>query len=336
MRSRTDPLRLGIVALGAMGVEMLAAAAAHPAFTVVRASDVDPAAVDRVRAAYPAVAFTTDARDVVESPDVDAVYIATPPSFHADLAIAAMRAGKAVFCEKPLAVSLADGRRMVRAAAEHGVAGAVNFALSDRAAVLEVERSLAAGEVGEVGGIDIRLSFPRWPREFQADAAWLAGREQGGFIREVLSHFLYLTDRLLGPLDPVDVGVDTPVDDPRASEVAARGFLRAGRVPVHVSAFSGVAGPERYEWALWGTRRSYLLRDWGELLSSDGGDWEPVAVPGPRGSEATRLSLFADAVRGGNPRCLADFPTALRVQAVVEAFHHAGERAGRAPASRPA
>ncbi|MBB5803166.1 putative dehydrogenase [Saccharothrix ecbatanensis] len=326
MRSRTDrpdPLRLGIVALGAMGVEMLTAAASHPEYTVVRASDIDPAAIDRVRTAHPAVTFTTDAQEIIQSPDVDAVYIATPPMFHADLAIAAMGAGKAVFCEKPLAISLADGRRMVRAASERGAVGAVNFALSDRDAVLEVERGLTAGEVGEVCGIDIRLSFPRWPREFQAGAAWLAGRDQGGFVREVLSHFVYLTDRLLGPLDPVDVGIDTPFADPRASEVAARGFLRAGKVPVHVSAFSGVAGPELYEWILWGTRRSYLLRNWGELLVSDGGGWQPVTLVGPRGSEATRLSLFADVVRGENPRCLADFETALRVQTVVEAFHHA-------------
>lgn len=55
---------------------------------------------------------------------------------------------------------------------------------------------------------------------------------------------------------------------------------------------------------------------------SDGGEWKPVPLTGPRGSEATRLSLFADAVRVGKPRYLADFATALRVQEVVEAFHH--------------
>lgn len=315
------PLRLGVVGLGAMGVEMLTSADAHPDFTVVCAADLDPAAIGRVRT----IAFTTDPGEVVASPAVDAVYIATPPSAHADLAIAAMRAGKAVFCEKPLAISLADGRRMVATAAECGTAGAVNFALSDRDAVREVARGLAAGEVGEVAGVEVRLSFPRWPREFQADAAWLAGRDQGGFVREVLSHFVYLTDRLLGPLDPVDVGVDRPLADPLGSEVAARGLLRAGRVPVHVSAFAGVAGPESYEWLLWGTRRSYLLRNWGDLLVSDGGEWRPVTPSGPRGSEATRLSLFAAAVRGDHSPDLADFPAALRVQSVVEAFHGPGQ-----------
>lgn len=320
---RREPIRLGVIGLGAMGTEMVAAAAGAPEFTVVRAFDVNPAAVERVRAAHPGIAFTAGVREVVESPDVDAVYCATPPAFHAEPVIAAIRAGKAVFCEKPLAIGLPDGRRMAEAAAEHGVAAAVNFSLSDRAAVLEVERSLLAGELGEVRGVEVRLAFPRWPRDFQADAAWLAGREQGGFVREVLSHFVYLTDRLVGPIDPVDVSVDLPLTDSRASEVAARGFLRAAGVPVHVSAFAGVAGPELYEWVLWGTRRSYLLRNWGELLVSDGGQWTPVPLAGPRGSEATRLSLFATAVRGPHPHGLADFPAALRVQTIIEAFHRA-------------
>ncbi|GAA0903393.1 hypothetical protein Vau01_045960 [Virgisporangium aurantiacum] len=310
-----------------MGTEMLASAATLADVAVVSGYDVSPVAADRVRAKHPDVSLAADARAVVESPDVDAVYIATPPMFHAEQAIAAMRAGKAVFCEKPLAVTVTDGRRMAAAAAGAGVAEAVNFALSDRHAVLELERALAAGEVGEIRGVEVRLSFPRWPRDFQADARWLAGRDQGGFVREVLSHFVYLTDRLFGPLDPVEVGVDLPPAGPSAntvaaSEVAARGFLRAGGVPVHVSAFAGVAGPERYEWILWGTRRSYLLRDWDQLLGSDGGGWKPVRLTRPRGSEATRLALFADAVRGGTTRNLADFATALRVQEVIEAFHH--------------
>jgi predicted dehydrogenase len=305
-----------------MGTEMLASAAAHPDFAVVCAYDVSPAATDRARTRHPDVSFVADAREVVESPDVDAVYIATPPMFHAEPAIAAMRAGNAVFCEKPLAISLTDGRGMVAAAAESGVAAAVNFALSDRNAVLELERSLAADDVGQVSGIEVRLSFPQWPRDFQANAAWLAGRDQGGLVREVLSHFVYLTDRLLGPIDPVEVGVDFPLSDPHACEVAAHGFLRAGGVPVHVSAFCGIAAPELYEWILWGTRRSYLLRNWGELLVSDGAEWQPVPLTQPRGSEATRLALFAGAVRGANPRYLADFATALRVQEIVEAFHH--------------
>ncbi|MBP2330589.1 putative dehydrogenase [Kibdelosporangium banguiense] len=309
-----DKIRLGVVGLGAIGAEMLDAAAKHPDFSVLRAADLDQGVLDRLGHVHPGVLFGTDASAVVRAADLDAVYLATPPALHAPLANQALDSGKAVFSEKPLAISLADGQRMRDAAARTGLANAVNFALSDRHAVLEIERGLR----GPVRGVDIRLQFPGWPRDFQSTATWVAGREQGGFVREVLSHFVYLTDRLLGPLRTEYVSVDFPGS---GSEIAARGLLRAGDVPVHVSAVAGLAGPEAYEWILWGAERSYLLRDWGELFVSDGGSWEPVTLQGERGSEFTRLTLFAEAIRGGAPADLADFDAALRVQHIIEAFH---------------
>lgn len=314
------PIRLGIVGLGAMGAEMLGAAAPHPDFSVRLAADLSHATVARHRAAHPDVAFTTDPAEVLDSTELDAVYVATPPVHHADLAVAALRSGKAVFCEKPLAISLEDGRRMLAAAEESGLATAINYSLSDRNATLELERAIAAGEPGRITGVEVRLRFPQWPRAFQADATWLAGRTQGGFLREVFSHFAYLTDRLLGELAPVHLDV-TYGEDPDGSELAAHGLLRAGGVPVQVSGLSDVVGPELYEWTLWGSERSYQLRNWTRLFRHDGGDWSPVELPAESGSEATRLARFAAAARGGKPEHLADFAAALRVQRVVEAFH---------------
>jgi predicted dehydrogenase len=298
-----DPIRLAVVGLGAMGTRMLTAAQAHPGYTVVAGVDVAPRTLD--------VPVVTSLDDVLS--DVDAVYIATPPALHAAFAARAFAAGKAVFCEKPLAVDLDEARAMADAAT--GLPNAVNFALSDMAATLEIERRLPG--LGELRGVEIRLQFPRWPRAFQAEAAWLARPEQGGFVREVLSHFVYLTDRLLGPLTVESVSSDFP--RPGTAEVAARGVLRGGGVPVHVSAFSQLAGPEIYEWTVWGTERSLRLDQWADLSSSDGGAWEPVALE-RNGSDYSRLTLFAQAIRGDHPRDLADFAAGLRVAEVIEAF----------------
>ena len=205
--------------------------------------------------------------------------------------------------------------RRAMAAAAKGRPNAVNFALSDMVATIEIERRLA--ELGTLRGVEIRLQFPRWPRAFQADARWLARSAQGGFVREVLSHFVYLTDRLLGPLTVESVSSDFP--EPGAAEVAARGVLRGSGVPVHVSAFSGLAGPEVYEWTAWGTERSLRLEQWAALSTSDGGAWKPVPLR-QTGSEHSRLTLFAQAVRGEHPRDLADFDSGLRVAEVIEAF----------------
>jgi predicted dehydrogenase len=119
-------------------------------------------------------------------------------------------------------------------------------------------------------------------------------------------------------LDHVDVTYGR--DEPNASETAVHALFHAGGVPVHVSALSNVVGPELYEWTLWGDWRSYQLRDWTTLFTTHNG-WEPVPLDAESGSEATRLTLFAAAIRGERPDNLADFASALRVQRAVEACH---------------
>jgi predicted dehydrogenase len=222
-----------------------------------------------------------------------------------------------VFCEKPLAVSSEDAQAMLAAA--KGGPAAVNFSLSDRQSTRYVEQAIAAGRVGEVLGVEIRLTFPVWPRAFQAEATWVGGREQGGFVREVFSHFAYLTDRLVGPLRPVHVELEHR--DGNASETAAYGLFKAGDVPVQVSGVVGAAGPESYEWILRGSKQSYRLSNWRDLYVAEGKDWRKVELAGELGSEHTRLSLFAAAIRGEHPHDLADFAAGERVRQAVEAFH---------------
>lgn len=321
MTTRERPLRLAVIGAGAMGAELLRVASGHEDYEVVGICDTDEGTLRRVEADHPGVALTRDPSEALALPGLDAVYVATPPATHAGLVVPALEAGIHVLCEKPLAIDLDEGRRMLRAVERSTATAAVNFSLSDRHVTLELERALDEGEVGDVLGVDVRLVFPEWPRAFQSGAGWVAGRDQGGFVREVLSHFAYLTHRLLGPLTPVTTEIAYDARDPRASEVAAGGRFLAGQVPVTVGARSGLAAPETYEWTLWGSSRSYLFRGWTELLASDGGPWEPVDLPGETGSEATRLTRFARAVRGEPHDHLADFATALAVQEVVEAFH---------------
>ena len=304
------PIRLGVIGLGVMGRRTFEQALRHPDYRVTRAADANPEIVSALGLAHPSISFVP-AAEVFDG--VDAVYIATPPASHASFALPALRAGVAVFCEKPLAVSLDEGREMVAA----GGVTAVNFPLSDTNATLYLEDVLP--DAGRLLGVDVRMTFPQWPRAFQESAAWVGERSEGGFIREVFSHFAYLTDRLVGPIETVQATVDYAET---GSEIAARGLLRAGDVPVQVSGYAGVAAAESYEWILWGTKRSYRLLNWAQLFASDGGDWQPIDLTGDgSGAEATRLTLFAAAVRGGQAANLADFADALRVQEAIEAFY---------------
>lgn len=311
-------LRLGVIGLGAIGQEMLSAAAGHPDVQVVHVADLDERRRKVVAESHPGLRTTTDAAQVIEDAAIDVVYVATPPRTHAGLVAAALERGLHVLCEKPLAISLDEGREMASSASSAKSVTAVNFSLSDRHAVLRLDEALSSGEVGDVVAVDIRFSFPAWPRDFQAEAAWLDGAEQGGFLREVLSHYVYLTDRLLGPLTVAQAAVELGAGPDRA-ETAASGLLRAGDVPVRVSAQVS-AGPQRYEWTLWGRRRSFRLVNWATLEVTDGDTWAPVELSGPLGTEETRLSRFANAVRTGRYEHLASFADALRVQEVIETF----------------
>jgi len=314
----STPIHLGIVGLGAMGQALFTAALPHPDFVVTRAADLDPATIARLAAEHLGIVFSTEPTDVIGADGVDAVYIATPPGTHAALVVPALQAGQAVFCEKPLSVSTADAEAMLSAAEASGRAAAVNFSLSDRQSTRYVEAAIADGRVGEVLAVEIQLAFPVWPREFQAAATWVGERAQGGFVREVFSHFAYLTDRLVGPLELVHGVLD---HRGARSETAAYGLMRAGDVPVHLSGVVG-AQPTTYEWVLRGSRQSYRLSNWRDLFVAEGNGWQPVDLTGEQGSESTRLSLFARAIRGEQSPDLADFAAAYRVQQVVEAFHH--------------
>ena len=86
--------------------------------------------------------------DLVNDPDVDAVYISTTNELHRDQALAAVRAGKHILCEKPLALSLDDARTMVEAAKETGVVMATNHHLRNAATHRAMREAIQAGRIG--------------------------------------------------------------------------------------------------------------------------------------------------------------------------------------------
>ena len=90
-------------------------------------ADPAPGAAERLAEAAGGAKPCTDPEEVFADPDVDAVVIAAPARFHADLVVAAAAAGKAVFCEKPMALTLADADRAIAAADAAGVELQVGF-----------------------------------------------------------------------------------------------------------------------------------------------------------------------------------------------------------------
>jgi len=310
---------VSVIGLGVMGQRMLASMAINRQFSVLSAWDPDAGACDRTRKLYPEIRIADSSADAIADDSTGVVYIACPPVWHKEYAIAAMQAGKAVYCEKPLGVDIAQSRELVELAQAAGVVNIVNFSLASAAAVREVEKRLAAGSLGDLAGVDMRVHFSQWPREWQMDAAaWLSYREQGGFAREVLSHWVYLTQRLFGPVELRSAAVRFP--DAERAETHILAELRAGPLPVSVAGSVGGVGPDRVEYTIWGSRQSCRIVDWNRLLTSDGGDWQPqlTHIDDPRKlGYQLQLANAAAAVSGAS-HSMPDFADALSVQILIE------------------
>lgn len=302
------PARVAIVGTGIMGSRMLAEMTEHPEFDPVWAWDARPAVRETTEADYPALSFEED----IFSQPADLFYIATPPATHTQLA---RKASRAVLCEKPLAVDVAEARRLVD---EVKIPNAVNFPFATHPSIFSLEEQLRQGRHGEALRVEIRLFFNDWPRKWQQGAAaWLAEPDQGGFLREVFSHFAYLTDRILGDVELVGADVER---GPSGTETAVHAQLKAGEVPVSLTGYVGVRAPDHYEWTLYGTLASYRLQDWYTLEVGRDDGWQALQ---PECPPAQGLQAQLDAVTkmlGGEANPLPTFAEALRVQEVVEAI----------------
>jgi myo-inositol 2-dehydrogenase/D-chiro-inositol 1-dehydrogenase len=119
---------VGLIGSGRMGAFHAETVARRvPGARLVAVADPAPGAADRLTGALGGGRAYTDVAQLWADPDVDAVVIAAPARSHADLVVAASAAGKHVFCEKPMAVTLADADRAIDAARSAGVVLQVGF-----------------------------------------------------------------------------------------------------------------------------------------------------------------------------------------------------------------
>lgn len=137
--------------------------------------------------------WSTDARAVIEDPDVTAVYIATPTAHHAEYVMAAAEAGKHVLVEKPMAMSAQEGRAMVEAADAHGVRLWVAYYRRALPRFAQVRALLA--EVGQPLTV-----HTTWRKPTLVDGwRWDPALNRGGEFFETACHALDILHWLLGP-----------------------------------------------------------------------------------------------------------------------------------------
>lgn len=192
---------------GFIGCGEVAERKSGPAFNLVMGSRV-VAVMSRSRERAQSYAMRhnitrwyTDAQELVADPEVNAIYVATPPSSHPTYAIMAMYAGKPVYIEKPLAASYDDCARINRVSEETGVPCYVAYYRRRMPYFLKVKEIIESGVLGVVQNVQIRYSCPPRPEDLNPNALpWrvqpdIAG---GGYFYDMAAHQFDLIQGLFG------------------------------------------------------------------------------------------------------------------------------------------
>ena len=149
----------------------------------------------------------TDALQLIDDPNVTAIYVATPPSTHAEYAIAAMRAGKPVYVEKPMAANYEECQEMLRVSKERGVPCFVAYYRRTLPYFRRVKQLIDDGLLGDISTVHVQFAIPPYATDYNRDTLpWRVKKEfaGAGYFYDLASHQLDLLDFLFGPIANAD------------------------------------------------------------------------------------------------------------------------------------
>lgn len=196
------PVKIGVIGLGQWGKEILGTLARSGSVEVTAISDTYELALTKGKEIAPKAASFADYRKLIESPDVEAVVIATPTPQHKEMALAAIQAGKHVYCEAPLATTVDDARAIAAAAV---AAPKIKFqaGLQGRSNALykHVSKFVKTGVLGTPAQVTAQWNKKQsWRRmaatpERERDLNWrLSKATSAGLVGEIGIHHLDLTN----------------------------------------------------------------------------------------------------------------------------------------------
>jgi predicted dehydrogenase len=322
----SNALNIGVIGLGVMGQRMLERIESHPRLRATRVWDADAGALQRTLATRPALRAADGAAQLIVTPGLDGLYIATPPAAHMALSHAAFDADLAVLCEKPLTVDFEAARRCIERIEREGRRAAVNFSLASSPGLQALQQAFGAGGqgLGALQQLQIELAFATWPRPWQAAAGpWLSQRAEGGFTREVLSHFIFVLQRVCGPAEVLSSIVSQPADGIGA-ETALRARLQVAGVPALIDARieAGLPQAERNRMLWQASDGAIELSEWFALRRRRAGEgWSTVgdAAAMRAAGQAAQLEQWVAMIEG-QAHGLPGYAEALAVQQTIEAL----------------
>jgi predicted dehydrogenase len=277
-----------------------------------------------------------DWRALVESPDVDAITIATPPELQSSIAVRALNLGKAVFAEKPMAADIAGAEAMLSAAVFSGRTNMIDFNFSAIPAWQKAKELLGQGAIGRLRHVAVSWHVENQTTRMRLKNWKSSGDLGGGTLGNFVSHSFHYLEWMCGPVQRLSTHLAGPPDAPDLETNATISLaLRSGAVGSIVMSCASYDGSgHRVEFygdegtlALINPTHDYM-RGFELRLARRPGELSLIELDDPldrrfpkdgRIAPVARLaSRFLDAIEGGH-QAAPGFAEGLRVQVLLDA-----------------
>jgi len=206
---------------------------------------------------------TGDWRDLIANPDVDVVSVTTPNAFHAEMAIAALEAGKHVWCEKPMAPALAEAERMQAAASRAGKVAAMGYNYIQNPMIRQIRSLIDDGAIGTVNHVRVEMD-----EDFMADPQalfyWKSEASSGyGALDDFAVHPLSLLFVLFGHVQSVVADMVKPYAERPLSDGSRRAVENHDLASVLLKLESGISAVLMANRSAWGRKGRIALQIFG-------------------------------------------------------------------------
>jgi 1,5-anhydro-D-fructose reductase (1,5-anhydro-D-mannitol-forming) len=260
-----------------------------------------------------------DADALIRDPEVDAVYVATPPGSHLELALRVAAAGKPAYVEKPMARNGAECVAMIRAFEAAGVPLFVAYYRRALPRFLKVKDLIACETLGKITGVSYRASSPGH-RDLERKALpWrlIAEASGGGLVMDVGCHVLDVVDFLLGPLSDVSGDVANKASACEVEDTVALRFRTGGVIGTASWNFASSVTEDVLE--IDGTEARIRLSVFGSepAVLCRGGETQSIALPNPSPIQQPLIQTMVDQLRGRGS-CPSTGRTAMRTNVVLD------------------
>jgi len=202
-------LRIGLIGTGFMGKAHVFGFATAPkvfdlpmTIELHKVADITVEAAENAASAFGFAHATADWRRLIDDPAIDVIDITAPNALHKEMALAAIEAGKHVYCEKPLAPLANDARDMADAAEARGVKTQVGFNYLCNPMLNLAKTMIDAGELGEIRGYR-GLHCEDYMADAEGPITFRHDPRGGGALADIGSHALATAEFLLGPITEV-------------------------------------------------------------------------------------------------------------------------------------